>query len=128
MTESKPHPGSFPPPPVDDGANVDNPDDTEGVPTGFHAVESSNIKAVAWVDTFGHDLYAARKGGLVLIPGFARLLVIFQTGSMWEYDRVPFNIATSLLEARSVGNYFSENVRDIYDGRQLDPATLEPEE
>lgn len=48
------------------------------------------------------------------------LTVTFTNGAMYKYDEVPSNIATRLIDADSVGSYFSENIRGKFLAEKVD--------
>jgi hypothetical protein len=68
----------------------------------WQPVESSNIAAVAW-----------RKGGPGGMEG--TLSVRFIKSGIYHYLDVPEKIFTGLLEAESVGHFFSENVKGKFE-------------
>jgi hypothetical protein len=61
-------------------------------------VHSSNVHSV------GYD--AASK----------TLAVRFHSGEVWHYADVPSNVARGLAKAKSVGQFFSTNVRSAFKG------------
>lgn len=65
-------------------------------------VESSNIEAVAW-----------RKGGPGGMEG--TLSVKFIKSGIYHYLDVPEKIFNDLLEAKSVGRFFAENVKGKFE-------------
>jgi hypothetical protein len=67
----------------------------------LHPVESSNIKAI------GYD------------PDKQRLVVEFLSGKRYAYADVPPAVYTGFLEARSMGIFFSRNVRGQYETEKL---------
>jgi hypothetical protein len=67
----------------------------------LHPVKSSNIKAV------GYD------------PDKNRLVVEFHSSKKYAYDNVPPAVFTGFLEARSMGIFFSRNVRGQYPTEKL---------
>jgi hypothetical protein len=42
------------------------------------------------------------------------LIIEFRSGTFYDYFDVPESIYRELLSAESAGNYFAENIRDIY--------------
>lgn len=121
------HPGSYPPPPAGDDSNMENlePHSLEN----FHPVSSSNIQAIAWVCPADRDLYELHHHRASDAQNEGRLRVIFHNGDVWEYADVHYQAALQLLEADSVGSFFNENIRNNFEGRQLDlhsPTTKEP--
>ena len=48
-----------------------------------------------------------------------RLQVSFQSGSTYEYEGVPANIANGFETAASPGRYFNALVKDIYLGTEI---------
>lgn len=48
-----------------------------------------------------------------------RLSVTFVTGRSYIYENVPEQIHRDFLMAESKGRYFNENIRDLYDYREL---------
>lgn len=59
------------------------------------AVDSSNIAAV------GYD------------KASETLTIQFHTGALYQYEAVPENVYTGLLNAESVGKYFHANIRSV---------------
>jgi hypothetical protein len=47
------------------------------------------------------------------------LRVVFVSGSVYDYDGVPLQEYENLRDAASVGGYFSQNIRNSYDGRRV---------
>ncbi|SHL96335.1 KTSC domain-containing protein [Hymenobacter psychrotolerans] len=47
------------------------------------------------------------------------LEVEFQSGSVYQYSRVPESIYEALMDARSHGAYFNDHVRDNYSTLQV---------
>ena len=47
------------------------------------------------------------------------LRVMFQTGSVYEYDNVPPSIMRDIMASPSKGTYFKRNVQGVYDSRRL---------
>ncbi len=47
------------------------------------------------------------------------LEVEFNTGTIYQYSRVPESVYNALMGARSHGSYFNENIRDNYSTRQV---------
>lgn len=47
------------------------------------------------------------------------LEVEFQSGSIYQYFRVPARVHESLMDARSHGSYFNDYVRDNYSTYQV---------
>lgn len=45
--------------------------------------------------------------------------VIFNTGGIYQYYDVPLGVYNGLVNAPSVGRYFFENVRDVYNYEQI---------
>lgn len=54
-------------------------------------VESTNLEEIGWED--------------------GKLVVLFKSGAVYEYTGVPEEVFQGLLMARSVGQYFNENIR-----------------
>ena len=42
------------------------------------------------------------------------LIIEFRSGSFYDYFDVPKRVYRELIEAASAGNYFAENIRDVY--------------
>lgn len=42
------------------------------------------------------------------------LEVLFMNGSVYQYDDVPFEAYSALIDADSVGSHFFKNIRDQY--------------
>lgn len=42
------------------------------------------------------------------------LTIEFRSGTVYEYFDVPRKIYEGLIDAPSAGNYFAENIRDVY--------------
>lgn len=66
------------------------------------SVTSSNIASI------GHD------------PNGDTLEVEFHSGKVYQYDNVPASVAEALINAPSIGRYFSEVIRPVYDGRMVE--------
>lgn len=64
-------------------------------------VESTNLSVVG----YNFDLFC--------------LVVIFKAGAAYQYDLVPSKMAVDLLEAKSVGKFFLENIREKYPTKKL---------
>jgi hypothetical protein len=47
------------------------------------------------------------------------LMVTFNTGSIWTYNEVPFEIYSALVKAHSHGKFFNANIRNIYSGNRV---------
>jgi hypothetical protein len=47
------------------------------------------------------------------------LMVTFNTGSIWTYNEVPFEIYSALVKAHSHGKFFNSNIRNIYSGQRI---------
>lgn len=47
-------------------------------------------------------------------PATEDLIVIFNTGSIWSYGKIPYTIWWSLYSADSAGKYFNNNIRGKY--------------
>lgn len=67
----------------------------------FMDVESSNLVAVDYDEEF------------------ATLRVKFLSGSIYEYDDVPYEVYRELMDAESHGKYFYQNIRTKYHYHKL---------
>lgn len=67
----------------------------------FMDVESSNLVAVDYDEEF------------------AKLRVKFRSGSVYEYDDVPYAVYQELMDAESHGKYFHKHIRTKYHYRKL---------
>jgi|694.fasta_scaffold127220_5 hypothetical protein len=47
------------------------------------------------------------------------LMVTFNTGSIWIYNEVPFEIYSALVKAHSHGKFFNSNIRNMYSGQRI---------
>ena len=47
------------------------------------------------------------------------LMIYFNTGSVWFYYEVPFEVYTAFTAAPSLGQYFNANVRNEYPSHRL---------
>lgn len=47
------------------------------------------------------------------------LEVEFNHGGIYQYYNVPENIYTNLMEAGSVGSFFSHNIRNVYPTQKI---------
>lgn len=47
------------------------------------------------------------------------LMVTFNTGSIWTYHEVPFEIYSALVKAPSHGKFFNSNIRNTYKGERV---------
>ncbi len=47
------------------------------------------------------------------------LEVEFNSGSIYQYSRVPESVYNALMGARSHGSYFNDHIRDTYPTRQV---------
>jgi hypothetical protein len=47
------------------------------------------------------------------------LMVTFNTGSIWTYNEVPFEIYSALVKAHSHGKFFNSNIRNMYSGQRI---------
>lgn len=47
-------------------------------------------------------------------PDVKVLEVLFAAGRMYQYANVPENVYKELMEAESIGGYFSRHIRDVY--------------
>lgn len=48
-----------------------------------------------------------------------KLIITFTTGKRYEYSAVPFSVVREMLAADSVGSYFAQNIKGVYNYRQL---------
>ena len=51
------------------------------------------------------------------------LMVVFTSGSNLMYQNVPEGIYLDMLRAKSIGNYYNNNVRDVYESQQMEEPT-----
>lgn len=42
------------------------------------------------------------------------LMITFNTGSIWNYYDVPFEVYSGFIKAHSYGKYFNSNIRNVY--------------
>jgi hypothetical protein len=47
------------------------------------------------------------------------LMLTFNTGSIWAYYEVPFEIYSGFCKAPSYGRYFNSNIRNIYRAERI---------
>jgi hypothetical protein len=47
------------------------------------------------------------------------LVVVFNTGKVYKYNNVPDDIKKDMLNADSVGKYFSENIKNKYEHEKI---------
>lgn len=47
------------------------------------------------------------------------LEIEFVRGAIYQYDGVPFEIYNTLIHSVSVGIYFNENIRNVYNYRRM---------
>ena len=47
------------------------------------------------------------------------LMVTFNTGSIWTYNEVPFEIYSALVKAHSHVKFFNSNIRNMYSGKRI---------
>ena len=47
------------------------------------------------------------------------LMLTFNTGSIWAYYDVPFEVYSAFCKAKSYGSYFNSNIRNIYDAQRV---------
>lgn len=57
--------------------------------------------------------------GLGYDPGTKILEVEFRTGRLYQYFPVPQVVYEALLNAKSLGKYFNEQIRDHYSFREV---------
>ena len=50
------------------------------------------------------------------------MFVEFKSGSIFAYKRIPKAIHNGLIAASSKGNFFNNNVRNVYKGVRLPPS------
>jgi len=48
-------------------------------------------------------------------PDTQDLIIVFSSGSIWRYAKVPYVVCWSLYSAESSGNYFNKNIRGKYE-------------
>lgn len=65
------------------------------------AVKSSNLQAVGWQD--------------------GKLRILFQSGSMYDYFGVPASVHGALMAAGSKNEYFTENVKNVFEYEKVNP-------
>jgi hypothetical protein len=63
-------------------------------------VDSSNIKSIG------------RKDGVVEVE--------FKNGDVWQYSGVPEKVSDELLMAESKGVFFSQHIKDAYEGKKVE--------
>ena len=85
------------------------------LPPNFRAVESSNLKAVAFETPQGTD--GVEDGACSV----GTLRVMFKTGAVWRYDSVPREKALAMLKAPSIGGFFNAAIKN----KAEHPATKE---
>lgn len=42
------------------------------------------------------------------------LVVLFKSTMIWAYENVPFEVYLNFIEADSAGNFFNNNIRNVY--------------
>ena len=47
------------------------------------------------------------------------LMITFNTGSIWAYYDVPFEIYSALVKAPSHGKFFNSNIRNMYGSERV---------
>ena len=47
------------------------------------------------------------------------LMLTFNTGSIWTYYDVPFEIYSGFCKAKSYGGYFNSNIRNVYTAERV---------
>lgn len=48
-----------------------------------------------------------------------RLIIEFMSGGVYEYKAVPFYMIKTFIQARSIGTFFSDNIRNNYWYRKI---------
>lgn len=69
-------------------------------------VSSSNIDAVGFGPREGTD--------------YGQLRVQFKSGAVWEYDDVLASVHRDLVSAESVGKFYNQHIKHLYQGRRID--------
>ena len=47
------------------------------------------------------------------------LMLTFNTGSIWAYYDVPFEVYSAFCKAKSYGSYFNFNIRNVYNSERV---------
>ena len=53
------------------------------------------------------------------------LMLTFNTGSIWAYYDVPFEVYSGFCKAKSYGSYFNSNIRNIYASERVNYVDIE---
>ena len=51
------------------------------------------------------------------------LMIEFTSGSTLIHQNVPIGIYLDLMRAKSIGGYYNNNVRDVYESQQVEEPT-----
>jgi lysyl-tRNA synthetase class 2 len=52
-------------------------------------------------------------------------MLTFNTGSIWAYYDVPFEVYSGFCKAKSYGSYFNSNIRNIYASERVNYVDVE---
>lgn len=91
-----------------------------GYPKGFKMVTSSNIQGVLF-EPYNKE-FSSRRGRSYLkdFPDAKGIMVIkFKGEKYYRYQDIPFSLYNNLVNAESVGGFFSKNIKDYYKGEKL---------
>lgn len=75
------------------------------LPRHFHALVSTQLKAMAWITPSGEDALFDKN------VDSATLLVSFNSGTTWAYKDVPRQKAVDLMGALSAGKFFGRYIK-----------------
>lgn len=91
-----------------------------GFPKGFKSVTSSNIIAVLF-EPYNKEFHSKKgRENMKDFPDAGGVMVIkFKNDKFYRYIDVPFSTYDQLVNAKSVGSYFSKYIRDVYKGEKL---------
>lgn len=53
------------------------------------------------------------------------LMLTFNTGSIWAYYEVPFEIYSGFCKAPSYGKYFNSNIRNVYRAERVNYVAIQ---
>ena len=53
------------------------------------------------------------------------LMLTFNTGSIWAYYDVPFEVYSGFCKAKSYGSYFNANIRNAYESQRVNYINVE---
>ena len=68
------------------------------------------------------DRVAVRSTGIAIVgyePSSQVLEVAFRNGSVYHYAEVPQTIYDQMIQAKSVGTYFAEHVKNAYSYKKV---------